>query len=385
MTVVCYPADETGCGKHRVIWPMQVLAAAGVDVRIEERGKRTLRMHTDENGAINKVELPEDADVLVLQRPAHHVLCRAVPLIRSMGVSVVVDVDDDLRNIHPENVAYRYLHPDRHRLELGDQGWSGTRAKAYAERLTQSRPYLHNWNNLDLACREASLVTVSTPRLLRHYAAHGRGVVIPNYLGEAYYGHERVDSADLGWPASIWSHPNDPAAVGSAVRRILAQTGGQLTCFGDMTLDPPSVPREVHVSERFGLARKQVRNGGQAELEQWPALIAKLGIAVVPLADSTFNQSKSWLKGEECAAVGVPFVASPRAEYRRLHQLGAGVLAASSGDWYAALRTLTRSPAYRQELSEAGRAVAETLRLRDNAWRWAEAWDQARANDRVRV
>jgi hypothetical protein len=70
-------------------------------------------------------------------------------------------------------------------------------------------------------------------------------------------------------------------------------------------------------------------------------------------------------------------VASPRAEYQRLHALGAGVLADRPRAWHRELRRLRESPALRAEMSEAGRAVAAQLRLRDNAWRWHEAWSRA--------
>ena len=70
-------------------------------------------------------------------------------------------------------------------------------------------------------------------------------------------------------------------------------------------------------------------------------------------------------------------MASPRAEYRRLHELGAGVLVDRPRTWYRELKRLRESAALRAELSEAGRAVAEQLRLRDHSWKWMEAWSRA--------
>ena len=55
--------------------------------------------------------------------------------------------------------------------------------------------------------------------------------------------------------------------------------------------------------------------------------VAKLGIGVAPLADTKFNAAKSWLKMAEMAALGVPCVVSPRAEYMRLHEQWIGSLA----------------------------------------------------------
>jgi hypothetical protein len=75
--------------------------------------------------------------------------------------------------------------------------------------------------------------------------------------------------------------------------------------------------------------------------------------------------------------VGVPWVASPRDDYVRLHAYGAGVLADKPKDWYRTLRDLRDDPSRRVELSQMGRAVARGLRLTDNAWRFLEAWTDA--------
>jgi hypothetical protein len=90
-----------------------------------------------------------------------------------------------------------------------------------------------------------------------------------------------------------------------------------------------------------------------------------------------FVSHNSWLKPLEMSACGVPWVASPRAEYARLHALGAGVLADRPRVWYRELKRLRESPGLRAELSEAGRAVAEQLRLSQHAWRWMDAWSHA--------
>ncbi len=94
-------------------------------------------------------------------------------------------------------------------------------------------------------------------------------------------------------------------------------------------------------------------------------------------ADTKFNASKSWLKALELSAVGVPWVGSPRAEYTRLHAYGAGILASKPKDWYRALNQLRSSEVLRKELSDAGREAAAQLKIRDHAWRWVEAWEDA--------
>jgi hypothetical protein len=241
--------------------------------------------------------------------------------------------------VHPSNPAFAGIHP-------------------------KNTATHHSWQHLNFACREATLVTVSTPALLSMYASHGRGVVLNNYLPSAYDNLSHADSDLIGWPASYHSHPNDPDAMGGAIARIV-RDGARFTMIGDsqgagralgLSADPP---------------------GGGVPLDRWPGAVAALGVGVAPLADTRFNGAKSWLKPLEMCAAGVPWIASPRTEYRRLHARGAGVLADRSRTWYRELRSLHGSVQRRTELSEAGREVARGLRLDDHAWRWAEAWQKA--------
>jgi hypothetical protein len=388
MRILIYPADEYGCGKIRLSWPGQALAAAGHDVIVEKPEDRRLRMHVADGKTLTHVEIPDGTDVVVLQRPTHDLLAQVPAVLATQGVATVVDVDDDLSSIHRENPAWIMCHPQRHREELAAAGWKQPRLKMMTANLNATRPYHHSWLNLEQACRDATLVTMSTPRLLRHYAAHGRGRVLHNYLADHYYGHDRADSPNIGWPASIHSHPNDPAVLGNALQRVLRETGVTFTVFGETTLDLPGPPtgRITTVGKRFGLDREPA-SGGIIDIDDWPAALAKLGIAVCPLADTTFNQSKSWLKPLELCAVGVPWVASPRAEYRRLLDLAAadtapGLLADKTADWYRTLRLLIRDDTARAEISHAGRELAASMRLTDHAWKYLEAWNDAGENAR---
>lgn len=336
MRVVLFPSDQFGCGHFRMIWCGQLLAAAGHDVTVVEQDRRRVRLVL-EGHTVKDVLVDDGVDVVVMQRTTHAFMAQAVSVMRSKGVAVVVDVDDDLSSIHPSNPAWAVHRPGR-------------------------GP--HSWHNLAQACRDATLVTVSTPALLDVYARHGRGHVLPNYLPDQYYGLPREDSDVIGWPGSFHSHPNDPEVVGGAVARLVDE-GASFVMRGDSS----------GAGKAFGLAADPP--GGGVSIEEWPRAVASLGIGIAPLADTKFNMSKSWLKCAEMSACGVPWVASPRAEYQRLHAMGAGVLADRPRTWYRELKRLRESAALRQELSEAGRAVAEQLRLSQNAWRWAEAWEKA--------
>lgn len=341
-----YPADNFGCGHFRMIWPGELLRKRGHDVTVVRAHDRQVRIVV-EGDVVKDVHV--ESDVVVMQRVTHSLMAQAVGVMRAKGIAVVVDVDDDLTSIHPNNAAWAHVHP----ANEGKRGADG-------------QPHRHSWRNLSAACRSATLVTVSTPALLAVYAAHGRGHVLHNYLPSMYYGLSRADSDVIGWPASIHSHPDDPSAVGGAVARVVGD-GAPFRMVGDSR----------GAGRGFGL--REDPPGGAVDIMQWPRAVADLGIGIAPLADTKFNRSKSWLKPIEMSACGVPWVASPRAEYARLHAMGAGVLAERPRVWYREMKRLWGSPALRQELSDAGRQVAEQLRLDDHAWRWMEAWERAHA------
>lgn len=350
MRVVCYPADSAGCGSFRIIWPAQVLAAAGHDVEIRPPEDRGLKLRIGPDEHVHDVLDVDGVDVIVFQRLTHEWMAQSVPLLRAKGIAVVVDVDDDLSTVHPRNPAYRSMHPR----------YAGRRDNATGQ------IHRHSWQHLAAACREATLVTVSTPALLDRYARHGRGHVVHNHLPDHYYGVPHGDSTVIGWPAALASHPDDPSAVGGAVARLTAE-GTPFRVVGD----------PVGTGAAFGLTFDPPGRTGVG-VDGWPAAVAgDVGVGIAPLADTVFNRAKSWLKPLEMSALGIPWVASPRAEYARLHARGAGVLADNPRRWYRELRRLVDSEALRLERAEAGRAVAESLRLAPNAWRWMEAWERA--------
>jgi hypothetical protein len=294
----------------------------------------------DATGRLVDVTVPEDADVIVLQRLTLAPMADAVPLIRAKGVAVVVDMDDDLSSIHPKHAAYEKYQP---------------------------RPgSKHNWKNAEAACHQATMVTTSTPALQKVYAPHGRGVVLRNCVPAAYLDSPRVESDVIGWAGSVHSHPDDLKEVGTAVRRLVSQ-GHRFRIVGP----PYGVTKELDLDA-------MPEATGNVGFADWPSTVAGLGVGIAPLADSIFNRAKSELKILEYSATGVPWIASPRAEYAAFHErTGAGLLASKPQHWFARLRELATNSALRAEMSEAGRLAAAEQTVEANAWRWLQVWQDA--------
>lgn len=344
MKVKVYPADTGGCGFYRMVAPAQALAAQGADVDLimpEDSADYQLRAEwqDDENGdpVLLDIVHPE-CDVVVIQRPLRVNLVRTMQILQAKGVRVVVELDDDLAGIGQRRHGWQSIDPRRSRDR--------------------------NWDHLRHACSIADLVTVSTPALAAEYAPHGRVAVLPNYVPAEYlsFDQDAHEGIYVGWSGSIETHPDDLQVTGRGVASAIAKTGAQMAVVGNA----------------FGVAKAlqlpKVVACGWLPLAQYPLALAQFDVGIVPLERSRFNECKSWLKGLEMAAVGVPFVATATGEYRRLAELGAGMLADKPNQWEGCIKRLVTDAGFRQEQAERGRAVASTLTYAGNCERWWDAW-----------
>jgi len=356
MKVIAYPADTGGCGSYRIIWPGTALANQGADVEVvmpDDPAERQLLAAYDDDPVtgrriVHDVKAPE-CDVVVIQRPLTSHNADAVELLQAKGVRVVVEIDDDFEHISRRNVSYRAIDPN----------------------VSPNR----NRKHLMRACAAADLVTVSTPALAAVYAPHGRVAILPNYVPAGFLAIEREprDGVFVGWSGSIETHPDDLQQCGRRVARVVAKTGATFAVIGTGR----GVKRALSLNDAPTAC-------GWRPIEEYPHAVAQLDVGIVPLERSAFNEAKSWLKGLEMAALGVPFVATPTDEYRRLSRMGAGLLAEKQHHWEGAVKRLIVDEAWRVEVAERGRDTARGLTIGQHCERWWDAW-RAVVNTRCAV
>jgi len=352
--VYVLPADVYGCGHYRLIWPAWVLQQAGHEVTIippvkgQGFGARTA---TDDNGneVLIGVQIPEDADVVVIQRPAHPLQPQMINILRSNGVAVVVDMDDDMSSIHPDNSAFQMY---RHR---------------------SNTPY--SWKHAALSCRIATLVTVTTPRLLKVYAGHGRGLILDNYVPASYLDTLSLHTNSFGWAGTTKSHPNDPQVTAPAAQKLIDE-GRMFSVVGG----------DRHVQGAFRMRQPPMMTG-IIPMAEWPTAIGSgLDVGWAPLAATTFNSAKSRLKPLEYMSTGVAWVGSPREAYRKVQRdSGCGLLADTPKQWYEYTKQLLDDDPFREDQIAAGREYMQNQTYENNAWKWWEAWEQASQFERKRV
>jgi glycosyltransferase involved in cell wall biosynthesis len=353
--IFVYNADNGGCGHYRVIWPAEALIAQGADVQIinlesESCHQVQATYWTGDDGTRTLLKVdPIDCDIAVLQRPLTDTLAAAVPMLQAHGIKVVIEIDDDFESISPRNVSWHNVRPP-------------AANDPFEVRIKRER---RNLVNLRRACEQADLVVVSTPALADVYGRHGRVAVVPNCVPEVYlwtFG-EHHDGVRIGWSGSIDTHPDDLQVTRGAVQRAMRSTGAEFRVVGT----GKGVKAALNLTSPPSAA-------GWQPIDRYPVEMAGIDVGIVPLQMSRFNEAKSWLKGLEFAALGVPFVASPTGPYLDLLVRGAGLVAATPKDWEHMLKRLVRNDGERLELAEAGREAAQSMTIEGNCDRWYEAW-----------
>lgn len=341
--VQVHPADDGGCGRYRLTWPARALAGQGHDVRIAGRLTVHGRTYPDGRQIPDHVDVDVDADVVVFQRPMARQTCELIPVLQRQGVAVVVEIDDDFHALPPGHPARKQtaalVNPERNRLWLAR------------------------------ACKQADLVTCSTPALVQRYAPHGRAVVLENCVPESYLTVPRPvhdGPPKVGWTGSTVTHVGDLDVIGDAA------TGTRFHVIGT----------GVGVPEALRL--ESVTSTGWVPIDRYPYEYARLDVALCPLVLNPFNQAKSWLKPLEALSLGVRVVASPTDEYRRLSELSGLIhLAGTPQEW--AVRIAAAADIEDFDFTAAAREFCDDWTYERRAWRWAEAWDQATHNRKARA
>lgn len=340
MRVEVFPSDKTGCGHYRMAWPAMALNAVGHDVRVRP-GRPQIIVQGGHVVGYGEANPP---DVMIFQRPCKKAYIELFEVLQRQGVRIVVDMDDDLSNIHYLNQARMYY--DGHMDKTA------------------------HWRFGEEACRMADWVTVSAPALAERYAPHGRASVLSNCIPEAFLSVEapRSDLVTVGWAGTLGTHPRDLQVTEGAVAEGLAglEDESRFLAIGEKSsklLAALNIPAKKPHAWQNGV-----------EFKLYPAAIAQFHIGIVPLEDTVFNKSKSWLKALEYGAVGVAPIVSPTPENLRVVEAGAALCAATPSEWREHVRRLIQSPEEIKDLAGRAKEFASNWTFEKNIDKWAAAW-----------
>lgn len=177
---------------------------------------------------------------------------------------------------------------------------------------------------------------------------------------------EATSGLRVGWVGWITNRKPDLRTLRPWFDRWLTRSGSVFVHHGTLSGDGTTAAAALAGvrPSRTGRTRPVV---GPPD---YPDLLTGFDIGIVPLRDCPQNHAKSFLKGLEYAAAGVPFVAQRTAEYEAL---GAGLLASTPREWAAALDALACPDRRRQEQERGLQAVTRWSR-HSQAGEWESAY-----------
>jgi hypothetical protein len=342
---------KDACAYYRTYLPATELIKQGADIVTTDKTESVL--WADDFGIDEKGEsvrdprvqgwADPDCDVAVFQRPLHRDVVDLIVWCKANGVKTVLDMDDDYFKVDPANKAAQYMRPE-----------------------TSPR---RNTEHLKRAIAAADLITVTTAALAKRYAPH-KARIIPNFIPRVWTSQPLrplPTDVTVGWTGTTQTHPGDLESTKGGVARAVLTTGAHFRAVGD----------GEGVQEALGLSSLTPYSvSGWVPLPHYPDKMNELDIGIVPLRSSAFNHGKSWLKGLEFSALGIPFVASATQPYVQLNRESKlGRIARTPQDWAREVQELVENEAMRENEGERAREIVrERHLLEDNAGLWLDAW-----------
>jgi glycosyltransferase involved in cell wall biosynthesis len=331
------PPVPNGCTWMRCVLPGQALTGLGWSVALGlPRDHPELGIGVaHEDGALFGF------DVYVYKLLLHQSTPDEFAKMRARGDRVVVDVDDFHFQIAESNIAARMtspLHsPDNNRM----------------------------WHEVSM--RVADRLTVSTDFLASHYERRCRDVVVVrNALDTARFAAvEQPHVPVFGWVGGTPWRSGDIELLADWLPGFVGDFDLSVHHAGHIPGDPG------HFASRAGLRR--VSTSLNCAMDQYPSLLSGFHVGLVPLARNPFNEAKSYLKGLEYAAAGIPFIASPTEEYRLLAEAGVGRLAETPDEWRDHATALLDRDVRVEEADRQRRIVQEQFDVSTMGEAWATA------------
>lgn len=341
-----------GSGWARCGLPAKYLAAAGHDVVCGTLVADGLKLGVAEWGPDARPVEPfhYDFDILILQRWMFGDIADRIEAMKANGQVVVNDLDDWFWGLDPRNNAFRATDPTRNVYE--------------------------NRTHYRRVIAASSAITVSTPYLAKRVSemvGHRCPVyVLENHVEMSAFTPGPVQATRkpvVGWVGALPWRSGDVETMRGVLGPYALSTGSTIHHSGHYGgEDGPKF------WEAAGLDSNWVTCSPMVPIDAYPSLFEPIEVGLVPLSDRPFNRAKSWIKGLEYAAAGVPFIAQDLPEYRRLFQLyEVGRLAKKPKDWLRHLEEL-REPENRMADQVRNLAGVKALDIESGWTKWLDRY-----------
>lgn len=281
-------------------------------------------------------------DVIVFKLIMHKDGLNNLARAQELGQKIVVDVDDFFDGLAPTNRAYQATDPEK---------FPDNNRAIYAEIIKNS-----------------FAVITSTQFLFDYYSKiHNNVFLVRNGIDLQRYSKinkikRKHHKTKVGWVGATPWRSGDLEILSPFIGNYLVSKNLRFHHSGH-TYGAPTLSEQMNIDPRL------VSLTNLCPISDYPKLFNDIDIGLVPLNDLPFNHAKSFIKGLEYAAAGIPFIASPLPEYEYLFDSGIGRLANTEDEWTYHLDELLDEQ-LRKDESEIQREKLEdfSMSVRGNDW-----------------
>jgi glycosyltransferase involved in cell wall biosynthesis len=337
------PLQPNGCGWYRCYLPTKELSNNGWEAGLGIPG------FNPEHGF--GILIPDEKaihgwDIVVLKLIMLEKVVEQVRQARELGQKIVVDIDDHMEGLEETNLAYKTTHPDSnpnnnrdHYVAIIEQ----------ADALITSTPFLKDFYENKYPGKPVFVV--------RNGIDIDRWKIRNDHRG--YLPH-------FGWVGATPWRSGDLETLQPFFGEFIKQKHLKFHHAGSVVNAPSA-------GSQLGIDKKLFTHEPMKTMLNVPELYRKIDIGIVPLRDVPFNHAKSYLKGLEYAASGIPFIAQALPEYQLLADSGVGRVATTQDDWLGHMEELLDPSLRNIERKNNFELVKENFSMKQRGVDWSEA------------
>lgn len=295
------PLQPNGCAWYRCKLPSEELNKRGWFTTVGFPGfneKRGFGLIVEGDKAVH------GWDIIVFKLLMQAEILDAMPKAKALGQKIVVDIDDWFDGLSPSNRAYEATDPLKN---------PGSNRAIYSEIIMA-----------------ADAVITSTPFLFDYYAKKRDNVfLVRNGIDTDRWKRRKLHhnkKKRIGWVGATDWRSNDLEQLSGFMGKFVSSNSLLFQHSGHSENAPTA-------GELMGVPRELVRTMPMVPILSYPLIFQNMDIGIVPLNDIGFNHAKSFIKGLEYAAAGIPFVSSYSPEYQYLADNGIGRIARNEKEW----------------------------------------------------
>lgn len=331
------PLQPNGCAWYRCKLPSDELNKRGWMTTLGFPGfnkDRGFGLVVDDTRAVH------GWDIIVFKLLMQQEILDFMPAAKKLGQKIVVDIDDWFDGLSPANMAHKSTDPENNPT---------ANREIYAKIIM-----------------EADAVITSTPFLFEYYGQKRHNVFMVRNGIDINRWKRRVPRPNrrprIGWVGATHWRSNDLEQLSGFFGTFLDEHQLNFQHSGHVQSAPSA-------AELLKIHPNRLRTMGMAPILSYPRLFQTIDIGIIPLNDIPFNHAKSFIKGLEYAAAGIPFVASYSPEYEYLAEHGIGRVAHSEEEWIYHLSELVKPQMRLDELNENYETVKKfSMDVRGDDW-----------------